>query len=79
MLSVLVVLILLAACIAAIYLLLKNMGESGIEAAAPGSCRSGRCGVQPRQNPDQEAAAEPERFVLPAELKRLDRRPGDQG
>ncbi|MDX9944228.1 MAG: hypothetical protein RBS35_05455 [Azonexus sp.] len=29
-----------------IYLLLKNMGESGIEAAAPGSCRSGQCGVR---------------------------------
>lgn len=28
-----------------IYWLLKSMGESGIEAAAPGGCRSGRCGV----------------------------------
>ncbi len=29
-----------------IYLLLKNMGEAGVEVAAPGSCRSGQCGVR---------------------------------
>jgi hypothetical protein len=46
MLTVLIALILLAAAVGAIYLLLKNMGEEGIEVAAPGSCKSGRCGVR---------------------------------
>lgn len=46
MLSILVALVLLIVCVAAIYLLLKNMGENGIEVAAPGSCRSGSCGVR---------------------------------
>lgn len=36
---------LIAVAAVGIYLLLKSMGENGIEAAAPGSCRSGRCGV----------------------------------
>lgn len=35
----------LIAAIGAIYLILKNMGEDGVEAAAPGSCKSGNCGV----------------------------------
>lgn len=46
MLTVIIALILLFAAVGAIYLLLKNMGEAGIEAAAPGSCKSGRCGVR---------------------------------
>jgi hypothetical protein len=46
MLSVVIALILLAVAIGAIYLLLKNMGEEGVEVAAPGSCKSGRCGVR---------------------------------
>lgn len=46
MLTVVIALILLAAAVGAIYLLLKNMGEEGIEVAAPGSCKSGRCGVR---------------------------------
>jgi hypothetical protein len=37
---------LLALSVGAIYLLLKSMGQEGIEVAAPGSCRSGSCGVQ---------------------------------
>ena len=28
-----------------IYLLLKSMGQDGVEVAAPGSCKRGRCGV----------------------------------
>lgn len=44
MFPVLVALILLFAGVAAIYLLLKNMSEEGIDIAAPGSCRRGRCG-----------------------------------
>ncbi len=38
--------ILLIVAVGAIYLLLKSMGEDGIEVAAPGSCKSGRCGVR---------------------------------
>lgn len=41
-----VALVLLVAGIAAIYLLLKNMGQEGVEVAAPGSCKSGKCGVE---------------------------------
>jgi hypothetical protein len=48
MLAVFVAIVLLAVSVWGLYLLLKNMGENGIEAAAPGSCRSGRCGVQPK-------------------------------
>jgi uncharacterized protein (UPF0333 family) len=46
MFSILIALIVLAIAVGAIYLLLKNMGEEGIEVAAPGSCKSGRCGVR---------------------------------
>jgi hypothetical protein len=46
MLIVLIVVILLAIAVGVIYWLLKSMGEDGIEAAAPGSCKSGRCGVR---------------------------------
>lgn len=52
MVAVLVALILLFAGVAAIYLLLKNMSEEGIDIAAPGSCRRGRCGVPSRQPVD---------------------------
>lgn len=38
--------IVLIAAVGAIYLLLKDMGQDGIEAAAPGSCKSGKCGVR---------------------------------
>jgi hypothetical protein len=46
MFTILIALIVLAIAVGAIYLLLKNMGEDGIEVAAPGSCKSGRCGVR---------------------------------
>jgi hypothetical protein len=46
MFAVVIALILLAIAVGAIYLILKNMGEEGIEIAAPGSCKSGRCGVR---------------------------------
>ncbi len=46
MLTVVIALILLVGAVGAIYLILKNMGEEGIEVAAPGSCKSGRCGVR---------------------------------
>lgn len=41
-----VAIVLLIAAVGAIYLLLKSMGQDGVEVAAPGSCKSGRCGVQ---------------------------------
>jgi hypothetical protein len=46
MLIALVAIALLIASVAAIYFILKNMGEDGVEIAAPGSCKSGRCGVR---------------------------------
>lgn len=46
MFTFLIALIVLAIAVGAIYLILKNMGEEGIEVAAPGSCKSGRCGVR---------------------------------
>ena len=46
MLIALVAIALLIAAVAAIYFLLKSMGQDGVEIAAPGSCRSGRCGVR---------------------------------
>ncbi len=45
MFAILVALVLLVAGVAVIYLLLKNMSEEGIDIAAPGSCKRGRCGV----------------------------------
>ena len=48
MVAVLVALVLLFAGVAAIYLILKNMSEEGIDIAAPGSCKRGRCGVPSR-------------------------------
>ena len=46
MLVALVAIALLVVSVAAIYLLLKSMGQDGVEVAAPGSCKSGRCGVR---------------------------------
>jgi len=48
MFVVLVAIALLFAGVAAIYLLLKNMCEDGIDIAAPGSCKRGRCGLPSR-------------------------------
>lgn len=58
MFTVFVALILLFAGVAAIYLLLKNMSEEGIDIAAPGSCKRGRCGV-PSRPPVEEAEEAP--------------------
>jgi hypothetical protein len=46
MFAIVVALIILAVAVGAIYLILKDMGEAGIEVAAPGSCKSGSCGVR---------------------------------
>ena len=58
MFAVLFALVLLFAGVAAIYLLLKNMSEEGIDIAAPGSCKRGRCGV-PSRPPVEEAEEAP--------------------
>lgn len=46
MFAIVIALVLLIVAVGAIYLILKNMGENGIEVAAPGSCKSGRCGLR---------------------------------
>jgi hypothetical protein len=51
--TIVIALVILALAVGAIYLLLKSMGEDGVEVAAPGSCKSGRCGV--RRPPEEEA------------------------
>jgi hypothetical protein len=58
MITVLVAVVLLLAGVAAIYLLVKRMSEEGIDMAAPGSCKRGRCGV-PVRPPGEEAQAAP--------------------
>ncbi len=68
MLAFLIALVLLAAAVAGVYLLLKRMGEDGIEAAAPGSCKSGRCGVAPRQSEAGEESCVEVRFVKVSEI-----------
>jgi hypothetical protein len=73
MLAILIAVLLIALCVVAIYLLLRSMGRGGIEAAAPGSCRSGRCGVQPRQ--DGEGEPVPLQTLRMDQIKRLDRLP----
>jgi hypothetical protein len=44
MLAVIVALVLLAAGVAVIYQILKNMSEDGVDIAAPGSCKRNGCG-----------------------------------
>jgi hypothetical protein len=58
MFAVLVALVLLFAGVAAIYQILKNMSEEGIDIAAPGSCKRGRCGA-PSRPPVGEAEETP--------------------
>ncbi|MBP6187847.1 MAG: hypothetical protein KA435_03910 [Azonexus sp.] len=44
MFAIIIALVVLAAGAAAIYLILKNMSEDGVDIAAPGSCKQrGRC------------------------------------
>jgi len=61
--AIVIALILLVVAVAAIYLILKNMGQEGVEIAAPGSCKSGRCGVRCASSPtahDAQLGGEPE-------------------
>jgi len=46
MLIALVAIALLIASVSAIYFILRSLGQDGVEIAAPGSCKSGRCGVR---------------------------------
>lgn len=55
MFAILIALIVLAVAVGAIYLILKKMGEEDIEVAAPGSCKSGRCGVRCAPAPDERS------------------------
>jgi hypothetical protein len=71
MLTVFIALVLLVVAVGAIYLILKNMGEEGIEVAAPGSCKSGRCGV--RCAP-LTAAPEGQEEELPGEAEEIKRK-----
>ena len=70
--AVLVAVGLLLVAVIGIYLLLKNMGKDGVEAAAPGSCRSGRCGVQPGRTTADSPAMTQARVVRIDEIKRKD-------
>ncbi len=72
MLSILVAVGLLGLAIGGVYFLLKSMGEDGVEAAAPGSCKSGRCGVQPRRTVEPGSQVAQEHFVAIDEIKRKD-------
>ena len=64
MLAAVIALALLAAAVGAIYLLLRNMGEDGIEVAAPTSCKSGQCGVRKGGSCSQDASGEPVELAL---------------
>lgn len=74
MLTVVIALILLAVAVGAIYLLLKNMGEEGVEVAAPGSCKSGRCGV--RCSTGNESGRAQEEIPMPLDEAEENKRPG---
>lgn len=57
MITVIVAVILLLAGVAAIYLPVKRMSEEGVDMAAPGSCKRGRCGVPVRSPVDEVQVA----------------------
>ena len=71
MFTIIVALLLLAAGVAAIYLILQNMTESGIDIAAPGSCRRGLCGKRGcGSEAEEEADTLPEGEAPPRESGR---------
>ena len=72
MFAIVIALILLAIAVGAIYLILKNMGEEGIEIAAPGSCKSGRCGVRCAPVADERREAMEEIADEGGEIRRRD-------
>lgn len=75
MIPVLIAIALLIVCVIGIYFLLRSMGKDGVEAAAPGSCRSGRCGVQPKRDNTSMAQAQ---VVQIDEIRRKDARSDNQ-
>ncbi|MCU0841808.1 MAG: hypothetical protein MUC79_08835 [Thiobacillaceae bacterium] len=72
MLSVLAAIFLFVACVVGVYWLLRSMGQDGVEAAAPGSCKSGRCGVQPRQTAEIDPQRVQGQVVRIDEIQRKD-------
>lgn len=72
MTAVLIALVLLALSVAGVYLLLRSMGQDGVEAAAPGSCKSGRCGVPTRQGGEADSPMVEVQYVQIDEIKRKD-------
>ena len=70
MLVALVAIALLIVSVGAIYLLLKSMGQDGVEVAAPGSCKSGRCGVQNSTSTEARCNQEEDRFDEADEIER---------
>jgi hypothetical protein len=69
MLVPLVAIVLLIGSVGAIYLLLRSMGQDGVEVAAPGSCKSGRCGVQHGTAAAASCHQEDDQFGETAEIK----------
>ena len=70
MLIALVAIALLIVSVGAIYLLLKSMGQDGVEVAAPGSCKSGRCGVENSTATESRCHQEEDRLGETDEIKR---------
>ena len=68
MLIALVAIALLIASVAAIYFILRSMGEDGVEIAAPGSCKSGSCGVRKVAGGEAGCDQEPARSVEAGEI-----------
>jgi hypothetical protein len=78
MFAVIIALTLLAAAVGAIYVLLRNMGEDGIEVAAPGSCKSGQCGVRKGAGCGKEEPGEPPELALAAAEDQLQDEAGQE-
>lgn len=57
MFAVIVALVLLAAGVAVIYQILKNMSEDGVDIAAPGSCKRNGCGSSKCAPPPESGEA----------------------
>lgn len=72
MFTVFVAIVLFLACVVGVYWLLRSMGQDGVEAAAPGSCKSGSCGVQPKKTAESDSHRVQEQFVQIDEIKRKD-------
>jgi hypothetical protein len=70
MFTIVIAIVVLAIAVGAIYLILKNMGEEGIEVAAPGSCKSGRCGVRCAPAAEERHEVAEETSDEPDEVKR---------